>query len=197
MAACKLCSLDPQTVETAFASGASDRAIAKRFNISAMSVGRHRRLHLLPVAQDRVTLLTKDREARAERQELTAAAASDTPSTQTLVEATIGLRRQMEKLVEVEERLTRVATRAEKDGAHGAVAQVAGAQLRSLEYGSRLAGHPSFVPRAADAGGGVAGAQPFSIVIQLGDRDVSIEAAPVTQLQPTVVEGEIAEHDEK
>jgi hypothetical protein len=39
MAACKLCSLDPRTVEAAFASGANDRAIARQFNISAMSVG--------------------------------------------------------------------------------------------------------------------------------------------------------------
>jgi hypothetical protein len=175
MAACKLCSLDPRTVEAAFASGANDRAIARRFNVSAMSVGRHRRLHLLRVAQDRVTLLTKDREARAERQELTAAAASDTPSTQALIEATIGLRRQMEKLVEVEERLTRVATRAEKDGAHGAVAQVAGAQLRSLEYGSRLAGHPGFSPRAGDAA--TADAPRFSITIVLDGKETKISTA--------------------
>jgi hypothetical protein len=180
MASCKLCSLDPRTVEAAFASGANDRAIARLFNVSAMSVGRHRRLHLLRVAQDRVTLLTKDREARAERQELAAAAASDAPSTAALIEATIGLRRQMEKLVEVEQRLTRVAMRAEKDGAHSAVAQVAGAQLRSLEYGSRLAGHPSFVPRAADAGGG-ANVQPFSITIVLDGRETKITAAPVIE----------------
>jgi hypothetical protein len=68
MAACKLCSLDPQTVEAAFASGANDRAIARQFKISAMSVGRHRRLHLLRIARDRVTLLNKDREARPQRQ---------------------------------------------------------------------------------------------------------------------------------
>jgi hypothetical protein len=194
IAACKLCSLDPQTVETAFASGASDRAIAKRFNISAMSVGRHRRLHLLRVAQDRVTLLTKDREARAERQELTAAAASDTPSTQAMIEATIGLRRQMEKLVEVEERLSRVATKAEKDRAHGAVAQVAGAQLRSLEYGSRLAGHPGFTPRAI-GGGGETGER-FSIVINLGpEQTVSINATPMPQ-PAQVIEGEATERSE-
>jgi hypothetical protein len=52
-------------------------------------------VHLLLVAQGRVSLLAKDSVAREQRQELAAAAAADTPSTQALVEAAVGLRRQM------------------------------------------------------------------------------------------------------
>jgi hypothetical protein len=160
--------------------GLPDREIARRLGADKSAVNRHRRFHIEQPNRDRAAIIARDREARAQRQELAAAAEADAPSTAALIEATIGLRRQMEKLVEVEQRLSRVATRAEKDGAHGAVAQVAGAQLRSLEYGSRLAGHPSFVPRAADAGGG-ASVQPFSITIVLDGRETKITAAPVIE----------------
>lgn len=161
---CKLCCLEQPVVEAAFASGVSDRAIARRFNVSAMSVGRHRKLHLLKVAQDRVTLLAKDSAARQQRQELAAAAASDTPSTQALIEATLGLRRQMEKLTSIEERLERMATFAEGAGSPTGVAALAAQQFRGIETGARLAGIGGFAP-AAQAGAPPRAGPVFSITM--------------------------------
>jgi hypothetical protein len=145
---CKLCSLDAQAVEQAFASGLSDRAVGRQFNVSAMAANRHRRLHLLRTAQDRVALLARDRPAREQRQELAAAVSAEEPSTQALVEATLGLRRQMEKLAGIEQRLERMATLAEAAQVPQAVATLSAQQMRGIETGAKLAGLTGFTPPA-------------------------------------------------
>jgi hypothetical protein len=193
MAACKLCSLDPRTVEEAFASGANDRAIARQFNISAMSVGRHRRLHLLRVAQDRVTLLTKDREARAERQAIAAAAASDAPPPSAVIEAMLGLQAQAKKLDSIEQRLERMAVMSEQEKSASSVAQLSAQQLRSVEVGARLGQVGGYAaPRNVGPGGG--DGTRFSIVINLAPGKQINIAAVATPQHPGAneIEGEIA-----
>jgi hypothetical protein len=200
---CLICSdgRKSQKVAELIGRGLSDERVADTLNklfprqpVSFMAVNRHRKSHLLPQTQDGLALVAKDRDARARRQELAAAAAADTPSTQALVEATLGIRAQVKKLGDIEERLARVANAAEREGAFAGVAALAGQQLRGLEYGSRLAGHPGFTPRANDGAGGADGRR-FSIVINLGpEKTVSINATPVPQ--PAEVEGEIADEGE-
>jgi hypothetical protein len=144
---CIVCSRsDRQSIDALIAAGVSDYAVGRQFGIERVSVGRHRRQHIIKPAQDRLAIVVKDADARRERQELAAAAASDTPSTEVLVEATLGLRRQVEKLAEVEGRLARMAARAEEGGSPTSVAQLAAQQFRGIETGARLARLPGFVP---------------------------------------------------
>jgi hypothetical protein len=129
-----------QAIEGMLSDGLPDPEVARRFGIERVSIGRHRRHHLLPVVRDRAALLAKDAPARVEREQLAAAAASDTPPVQALVEATLGMRRQMEKLDAIEQRLERMAAAAETASSSAGVAQLSAQQLRSVEVGSRLAG---------------------------------------------------------
>jgi hypothetical protein len=166
---CVVCSrADRQEIDALIGTGASDYEVARQFGIERVSVGRHRRQHVIKPAQDRLAILTKDADARRERQELAAAAGSNTPSTQALVEATLGLRRQVEKLSAVEERLERMATLAEGAGSSGGVAQLAAQQFRGIETGARLAGIGGFVS-ASQSVGQPNTAPVFSIVIQFSN----------------------------
>jgi hypothetical protein len=149
---CVVCSrADRQEIDALIGTGASDYEVARQFGIERVSVGRHRRQHVIKPAQDRLAIIAKDAAARRERQELAAAAASDTPSTQALVEATLGLRAQMAKLTSIEQRLERMATLAEGAGSPTGVAQLAAQQFRGIETGARLAGISGFVPPAQAA----------------------------------------------
>jgi hypothetical protein len=79
---CLVCTYpDRHAIETVIGTGASDYEVGRQFDIERVSVGRHRRKHIIKPTQDRPAILAKDAGARRERQELAAAAASDTPST--------------------------------------------------------------------------------------------------------------------
>jgi hypothetical protein len=151
-----------QAIDALIATGASDYEVGRQFGIERVSVGRHRRQHIIKPAQDRLAILAKDADARRERQELATAAASDTPSTQALVEATLGLRRQMAKLDAIEQRLERMAQASEQAGSPVGVSQLSSQQLRAIETGAKL--------------GGIGGFKPPSIVSPMAERaTVSIE----------------------
>jgi hypothetical protein len=172
--------------------GMADREIARRLGADKSAVNRHRRFHIEQPNLDRTAIIAKDRASREERRLLARAGQADEPSTAELLAAVVGVRRQLEKLADIESRLGRSAARAEADRHYSGVASIANARLGALRYGSQLGGDRNFTVRSNEAGGG--GAPPFSIVIQLGDRDVSIKATPVPQ--PAVVEGEISEEGE-
>jgi hypothetical protein len=160
---CRVCSHpEHQLIDSLLTSGTPDLQIAKRFGIETVSVGRHRRAHLLKPTQDRLAILSKDSAARQERQMLAEAAASDAPSTQALIEATLGMRRQMEKLISIEQRLERMSAAAESASSSAGVAQLSAQQLRSIEVGAKL--------------GSVGGYKPPSVVSPMADKaTVSIE----------------------
>jgi hypothetical protein len=173
-------------IETLLSAGTSDRKVARQFNIERVSLGRHRRHHILKPAQDRVAILAKDTEERRQRRELSQAAAADTPSTAALLEATLGLRRQVEKLCAIEARLERVAGAAEAAGSPTGVATIAGQQLRSVEVGSRLAGLPGFVP-ATQAIGQPGTAPIFSVNIIFSNgrsEEINVMEIPATRNGP-------------
>jgi hypothetical protein len=146
------CRTDRSSIDALIATGASDYEVGRQFSIERVSVGRHRRQHVIKPAQDRLALLAKDSAARRERQELAAAVASDSPSTQALIEATLGLRAQMAKLTSIEQRLERMATLAEGAGSSGGVAQLAAQQFRGIETGAKLAGVGGFAPAPQTVG---------------------------------------------
>jgi hypothetical protein len=160
---CVICShRDRRTIDEAISSGVNDYKIAEQWGLVRRTVGRHRVEHLTPMIQNRAALLAKDRPAQQERQELAAAAASDSPSTQALIEATLGMRRQMEKLNNIEARLERMATNAEAANSPQSVAQLSAQQLRSVEVGSRL--------------GATGGYRPPSVIAPIAEKAVvSIE----------------------
>jgi hypothetical protein len=147
---CRVCTHpDHKTINDLLLSGVPDLRVAKQFGIETVSVGRHRRNHILRPTQDRMRLLSINREERDERQRLAAAVASDAPSTQALIEATLGLRAQMTKLTNIEQRLERMASNAEQSGAAASVAQLSAQQLRGVEVGAKLGSVGGYKPVAA------------------------------------------------
>jgi hypothetical protein len=69
-----------QDIEALITSGASDYEVGRQFNLERVSVGRHRRRHLIKPAQDWLAILARDREAHREREQLAVAAAANSPS---------------------------------------------------------------------------------------------------------------------
>jgi hypothetical protein len=192
---CKLCARpDQDVVRAAFASGATDRELAQQFGVSHMAIGRHRRAHIVGPLKAAVAALDKGRTELEQRTQQLAAIEQGDPVA--VVAAMFGAAAQARKLQRVEERLERVAAKAETDEAPQHVATLSAQQLRSIETGARLAGHPSFTPRAGDGGGGGDG-QKFSITINLGpERTVSISATPIPRCQAETTESAVAEESE-
>jgi hypothetical protein len=137
---------DRQAIESLIVSGASDYEVGRRFDIERVSVGRHRRRHLIKPAQDRLAILARDSEARREREQLAVAAAASSPSLDDFIQATVGMRTQLAKLANIEHRLERMAALAESSQSAAGVAVLAGQQIRSLEFGSKLGGTGGFAP---------------------------------------------------
>lgn len=166
--------------------GLSDQAVADALNnldrssppMSYMAVSRHRRLHILKAAKDRLEIVAKGSAARDDRAQLAAAVSSDAPTPAQFVEAFFGLKAQAEKLQRIESRLERMAALAEDNQSPNGVAQVAAQQLRGVEVGAKVAGVGGYAPvRAADqAAAGV----PFQInIIFSGSREtISLAAMP-------------------
>jgi hypothetical protein len=105
--------------------------------------------HLIKPLQNRLAIIDKERGTRQERQEREAiaqAAASDEPPVAALVEAALGTRALLKKLGSIEERLERMGSHAEAQGSPTGVAAIAGQQIRGLEFGAKLGGHPNFLP---------------------------------------------------
>jgi hypothetical protein len=173
-------------IEALLSAGTSDRKVARQFNIERISLGRHRRHHVLKPAQDRLAILAKDTEERRQRRELSQAAAADAPSTQALVEATLGLRRQMEKLNAIEARLERMSAQAEAAASSAAVAQLAAQQFRGIETGARLADLTGFTPPVQTIG--QPGAAPiFSVNILFSNgrsEEINVIETPATRNGP-------------
>jgi hypothetical protein len=140
---------DRQAIDAAIGTGVSDYEVSRKFGIERVSIGRHRRRHLIKPAQDKLAILSKDSSARQERQMLAAAAAADEPSVDVLVQAALGTRALLKKLGSIEERLERMSARAEEGGSSTGVAALAGQQIRGLEFGAKLAGNPNFRPPSA------------------------------------------------
>lgn len=154
---CKLCHHpERKAVETAFASGLTDREIGRRFGVSHMAALRHRRDHL--VKPMLAAVATLDRGA-AERQ-LAAGARKDPVDN---VIASLNLAAQANKLATIEGRLERMSVAAEATGSSAGVAALSAQALRSVEVGSRLASTGGYAtPRTA---GEASEAKVFSISI--------------------------------
>jgi hypothetical protein len=133
-------------IDAAIGTGVSDYEVGRKFGIERVSVGRHRRRHLIKPARDKLAILAKDSEERRQRQELAQAAGADEPSIDDLVQASLGTRAMLAELGEIKGMLKRVAAKAEEAGSPTGVAAIAGQQIRSMEFGARLGGHRNFLP---------------------------------------------------
>jgi hypothetical protein len=158
------------------AAGAPDQAVADAIGAGRMAVARHRQNHLIKPMADRLAIMNKGAGPQQERQQLAAAAATDTPTPQQFVDAFLGLKAQAEKLQRIEERLERMAALAEANESASGVAQIAGQQLRGVEVGAKLAGAGGYAPQKL--AGGAEGM--FSVTIVLGEgRTETISVASV------------------
>jgi hypothetical protein len=149
---------------------------------------------MLKPAQDRAAILAKGALARDERKELARAAASDQPSVQQVVQAAVGARQQVEKLLQIEGRLHRMANTAEEHSHFSGAAAIANAQIRGLEYGSRLSGDRSFISRTSEGVGTSAGT-PFSITINLGGAEGGVDKTIKISTVATSGTGERVDED--
>jgi hypothetical protein len=140
---------DRRSIDALIATGASDYEVGRQFRIERVSVGRHRRGHLLKPLADKLRILEKDSPAREERRAIAEAAASDNPPLEQLVQAATGTRALLRKLDEIEMRLDRMSDKAEQGGQPTAVAALAGQQFKGLEFAAKLGGHPGFRPPSA------------------------------------------------
>jgi hypothetical protein len=182
---CRICG-DPRLAEQAktFAlAGIADREVSRRMGISKSVVNRHRLRHVVAPLQHQLALAGMGAEPKRQREELAAAVASDAPSTAVLVESVLGLRAQTERMISIWSHLERAVVAAETQGAHTAVAALAGQQLKSVEVGSRLAAIPTFVPtRIAEQL--APGAPPFQVNIHFSStgktETISLAATPPT-----------------
>src|SRR5215469_2059181 len=113
MRSCIICSHAAKAAKTRelICRGLSDQKVADALNkewpqhqLSFMAVHRHRKQHMQKELQNEMAMINKDADARERRAVIAEGASADTPSTQALVEATLGLRRQMEKLAGIEQR---------------------------------------------------------------------------------------------
>jgi hypothetical protein len=172
----------------------SDYEVGRRIGIPQSSVDRHRRNHMLKPAQDRAAILAKGAGPRAEFEELARAAAAGEPSAAELVESAVGARRQVEKLLQIEGRLHRMANTAEEHSHFSGAAAIANAQIRGLEYGSRLSGDRSFISRTSEGVGTSAGT-PFSITINLGGTEGGVDKTIKISTVPTPGSGEGVDED--
>ena len=158
---CKLCHHpERKAVETAFASGMTDREIGRRFGVSHMAALRHRRDHLVKPMLAAVATLDR---GRAERQ----LAADGAPDPVANVIASLNLAAQANKLATIESRLERMSHAAEAAGSSAGVAALSAQALRSVEVGSRLAATGGYAPQnLADPQGA---ARTFSIIFQFNN----------------------------
>ncbi len=175
---CALCTHpDQAAVTAALASGASDRAIGRQFGISHVSVGRHRREHVVRPMQVAAAALDKGRAVRERREQLVQGAQEGNPLD------FIALTTIVQDVRTIHQRLDRMAEAAEQRGSAQGVAQLSGQQLRAAEVRSRLGGHDR--PPATNEGA------TLSVHIQIGDKTISFEATPTDG--PPVIDGGVDE----
>jgi hypothetical protein len=182
------CRRDRAEIEALFTVGVSDHAISRRYGLERSGVSRHRREHVLKPLADQAALLARDFDARQKRTELAAAAASGAPSTAALVDATLGLRRQVEKLTVIEQRLARMADAAEKSGSLTSVAVLSAQQFKGIETGAKLAQVGGFKPPTAIQPGYEKPVISIEMVFSQSGTSEMIKMAP-----RTVIDGDLVE----
>jgi hypothetical protein len=152
-----------QAIEEMILAGASDYTVSRQFNLERTGVLRHRREHVIKPAQDRLTLISKGTAEQKEREQLARAAAADTPSTEAIVEANLGMRAHAQLIADIRDCLRQARGQAADNGSPTGVATVVAQELRSIEVGSRLAGTGGYAnTRMPDQ---VGAGTPFSVNI--------------------------------
>ena len=189
---CLVCSDSAKMARAAemITAGASDNTIAKTLSamtpdrppMSGVSVGRHRRNHVVAPAKAIAEAAGKGRDAMEQRaQTLAAAEAGDPLAFVALANIVADLRR-------VHERLERVADGAEQDGQRLAVAGLAAQQLRAAEVRAKLGNAGAYGAAARGAGEGekatftfilnMPGQMPQKIIEAQLDPDGALAALP-------------------
>lgn len=164
---CKLCAHpDQKALRDALAAGTSDREIGRQFDVSHVSVGRHRRDHVLLPMKAAIGALDKGRTVRVQRDELVHQAQEGDPTAIFKLDSIAG------DLARIAARLDAAADLAAQGEQHTAHAALAGQLLRQVEMRARFGGH--------DKPAALAGAGPmFNVQIILGDttETISVSAA--------------------
>ena len=177
---CLICSDHRKLAKAAerIAAGNSDQAVANALNamtpdmpaMSLMAVSRHRRSHILAPAKALAEAAGKGREVAEQRALVLAAAEAGDPS------AFVALAGIVADLRKVHARLEATADAAARDNQRVAVASLSAQQLRAAEVRAKIGGVGGY--GASKAAG--QGNTPFSVTINLPNRQVSISLAPET-----------------
>jgi hypothetical protein len=177
---CLICSDHRKLAKAAelIAAGNSDQAVANALNamtpdmpaMSLMAVSRHRRAHILAPAKALAEAAGKGREVAEQRAQVLAAAEAGDPS------AFVALAGIVADLRKVHERLEATADAAAQDNQRLAVASLSAQQLRAAEVRAKIGGVGGY--GASKAAG--QSDRPFSVTINLPDRQVSISLASET-----------------
>lgn len=174
---CKICTYpDQEAVRVAFAANVTDRALAQRFGVSAMSISRHRRAHLVAPLRAAVAALDRGRAHQEQRAKQRAAIAQADP---VAITEAIGMSAQVAKLIAIEQRLERMAAASETNGSATGVAVLSAQALRGIETGAKLAALPGFVPQRSIEG--VSGEAKFAVHIVFSNgvnESISFGQAP-------------------
>ena len=176
---CLICSDSEKTriASEMIAGGATDGAIAARLGrgLHRMSVSRHRRNHVVAPAKALAAVAGKGQDAIEQRAQVLAAAEAGDPS------AFVALAGIVADLRKVHERLEATADAAARDNQRVAVASLSAQQLRAAEVRAKIGGVGGY--GASKAAG--QGNMPFSVTINLPNRQVSISLAPETPAADT------------
>jgi hypothetical protein len=177
---CKLCvNPDQVAVRTALASGATDRAIGRQFGITHVSVGRHRREHLVKPMQAAATALDRGRAVRQQREEQLAAVERGDPLSIFKLDAIAS------DISRIAQRLDGSAGEAAAAGQHGGHAALAGQLLRQAELRARLGGHDR--PAPIEGHGAM-----FSVTIQFSTGQAERISVPVATIDGGATEDDFS-----
>jgi hypothetical protein len=190
---------DQKLVRELLASDATDRVLGVRLNVSHMTVGRHRRNHVVAPLQAAMAAVDRSRSANEQQARKLARIrpGDEHDDPLAIVTSLFGALPQARKLQQIEQRLETAAEQAAENEAHQHVAALSAQQLRSFELGGRLSGIPGFRPAVMEGTGGAA--TRFSIQIHLANKTTTINAVSTSLAAGAVVDAEgnvIAENTE-
>jgi hypothetical protein len=179
---CAICGhRDQAAIKQAFSSGLSDRAIARRFGMSHVAVGNHRKEHILKPMTAAVSALDRGTPQRQQReQQLADIAAGDEGTIATTI-AAFSQTAQLNKMSQHEASLAGLFNQAVAEGSITAATNVVSQQIRTVEVGSKIAGVGGYAPARTVGEAGEASSFSVNIIFsESGHRETITVANPAS-----------------
>jgi hypothetical protein len=172
-------------VAAAFASGATDREIGRRFGLSHVSAGRHRREHLVRPLQAAAVALDRGRAVREGREDLLERVLQGDPTAIFKSDSIAA------DIVRIASRLDMSADQAASGRQHTAHAALAAQLLRQAEIRAKIGAVGGFAPSRAPADG--AAREKFTVNIVFANAGRTETIATAENYEPSEVAQELGE----